>query len=154
MHSVLFVCTGNQFRSPIAAEAFREQLTRDGRGRWDVSSAGTWTSTGRRSPREALQAARSLGLDIEDHTTRMLDQSMLEEADLVLVMESGHKESIQVEFPFARRKVHLLTQVVEGVSYDIPDPAGANGNAEKILRDLVELVQSGADRIYRLVENG
>lgn len=154
MYSVLFVCTGNQFRSPIAAEAFREQLLRDGRGRWAVSSAGTWTSTGRRSPREALQAARSLGLNIEDHTTRMLDQSMLEDADVVLVMETGHKESIQVEFPFARRKVHLLTQVVEGVSYDIPDPAGANGDAEKILRNLVDMVQSGADRIYRLVENG
>ncbi len=154
MYSVLFVCTANQFRSPIAAEAFREQLARDGRGRWTVNSAGTWTSSGRRAPREALQLARSLGFDISDHVTRMLDQSMLEEADIVLVMESGHKDSIQVEFPFARRRVHLLSQVVEGVSFDIPDPAGARGDAEEILRDLVSMVQDGADRIYQLVENG
>lgn len=70
----------------------------------------------------ALEMARSFGLSIDRHLTRMLDAKMLEDADLVLVMEKGHQESIQFEFPFARKKIHLLSQVVEGFSYDIPDP--------------------------------
>jgi len=154
MISVLFVCTGNQFRSPIAAEVFREQLARDGRStQWVVNSAGTWTSNGLRVPGEAMRLANSFGVNIESHSTRALDRAMLEHADLVLVMEAGHKESIQVEFPFTRNKVHLLSQVVEGVAYDIPDPASARAEARQIIRELVDMVRNGAGRIYQLAES-
>jgi|SRR3990172_3187815 len=153
MYSVLFVCTGNQFRSPIAAEVFREQLIRDGRGSgWHVYSAGTWTSNGRRALVEAMQLAQSFGVNLEGHSTRALDKTVLEEADAILVMEAGHKESIQVEFPFTRKKVHLLSQVLEGVEYDIPDPASSSGEAREIIRELVDLIRRGAGRIYQLVE--
>src|SRR5688572_3988023 len=155
MISILFVCTGNQFRSPIAAEVFREQLVRDGRStQWLVNSAGTWTSNGLRAPRDAMQLAQSFGVNIDTHSTRSLDKNLLEDADVILVMETGHKESIQVEFPFSRNKVHLLSQVVEGVAYDIPDPASSRGEAREIIRELVEMVRSGAGKIYQLVENG
>jgi protein-tyrosine phosphatase len=153
MYSILFVCTGNQFRSPIAAEVFRQQLVLDGQStKWQVKSAGTWTTTGRRVPPEAVQLAQSFGVNIEDQTTLALDKSLLEEADVILVMETGHKESIQVEFPFARNKVYLLSQVVAGVAYDIPDPASSNGEAHQIIGELVEMVHGGANKIYQLVE--
>ena len=153
MHSVLFVCTGNQYRSPIAAEAFRGQLIRHGRGElWQVGSAGTWTSPGYRVPADAVELARSFGINIEGHITHMINAQMLEHANLVLVMEEGHKESIQIEFPFARKKVYLLSQVVEGLVYDIPDPASARGEARNIIRDLVEMIRTGYENIYRMVE--
>jgi len=153
MLSVLFVCTGNQFRSPIAAEAFREQLARDGRSpQWLVNSAGTWTSSGLRALVDARELAGSFGVDIAGHTTRSVDKDLLEEADVILVMETGHKESIQTEFPFTRNKVYMLSQVVEGVAYDIPDPAASKGEAREIIRELVEMVRNGAGKIYQLVE--
>jgi protein-tyrosine phosphatase len=153
MYSILFVCTGNQFRSPIAAEVFREQLVRDGQStKWQVYSAGTWTTTGRRAPLDAIRLARSFGVNIESHSTRALDKGLLEGADVILVMETGHKESIQVEFPFARNKVYLLSQVVEGVAYDIPDPAGSSAEALEMIGELVEMVRKGAGKIYQLVE--
>ena len=151
MYSVLFVCTGNQYRSPIAAEAFRQQLILDGRAtQWKVSSAGTWTSPGRHALSDAVELARSFGLNIDGHITRMLDAKILEDADLVLVMEEGHKESIQTEFPFARKKVHLLSQVMEGLVYDIPDPVGLRSEAENIIRDLVKMIRTGYGNIYRI----
>ena len=153
MYTILFVCTGNQFRSPIAAEVFREQLVRDGQSsNWQVNSAGTWTTAGLRAPLDAIKLARSFGVNIESHSTRALDQGLLEAADMILVMETGHKESIQVEFPFARNKVYLLSQVLEGVAYDIPDPASSSGEAREIIRELVEMVRKGAGQIYQLVE--
>jgi protein-tyrosine phosphatase len=153
MYSVLFVCTGNQYRSPIATEVFREQLIRDGRAaQWQVGSAGTWTSSGQHAPREAIELARLFGLDINGHMTRMLDTKMLEDADLVFVMEQGHKESIQVEFPFARKKTHLLSQVVEGLIYDIPDPARLQREAKSIIHDLVKMIRVGYGNIYRIAE--
>jgi len=153
MVSVLFVCTGNLYRSPIAAETFREQLIHDGRAeQWTVGSAGTWTSSGHHAPPDAVELARSFGLNIDGHITRMLDAKILNDAGLVLVMEQGHKESIHVEFPFARKKVHLLSQVVEGLVYDIPDPAGSRGEARNIIHDLVEMIRTGHENIYRIAE--
>ncbi len=153
MASILFVCTGNQFRSPIAAEVFREQLARDGRvTQWDVNSAGTWTSNGLPALRDAMQLARSFGVNIEGHLTRALDKVLLEEADVILVMEAGHKESIRAEFPFARNKVHMLSQVVEGISFDIPDPASSRDEARQIIRELVEMIRNGAAKIYQLAD--
>src|SRR5512147_1266331 len=134
MHTILFVCTGNQYRSPIAAEAFRNELMLDGRdAEWIVHSAGTWTAPGQCPPEEAMELARSHGLTIDGHRTRALTASLLAESDLILVMEEGHKESIKAEFPFARQKVHLLSQVVEGTTYDIPDPATETGEARTII---------------------
>jgi protein-tyrosine phosphatase len=154
MVSVLFVCTGNQYRSPIAAETFRGQLTRDGRAaQWRVSSAGTWTTSGRQVPLDAVELARLFGVNIDGYKTRMLDAKMLEESDLVFVMEQGHKESIQAEFPFAKGKLHLLSQVVEEVSYDIPDPASSRSEAKEIIRDLVAMVRAGCGNIYRIAES-
>ncbi|MBM3124032.1 MAG: low molecular weight protein arginine phosphatase [Chloroflexi bacterium] len=152
MITILFVCTGNQFRSPIAAAAFREQLTRDGREKlWQASSAGTWTRNGMPAPREAVDLAHSVGLNIEGHSTQTLDRSLVDQANLILVMEAGHKESILVEFPSARGKTHLLAEVIEGNVFDIPDPASTMGEAPGIIRELVDMVRNGTGRIYQLL---
>ncbi len=154
MNSVLFVCTGNQYRSPIAAAAFIEQLINDGvRAHWQVTSAGTWTANGHGAPKEAVELARSFGLNIEGHVTRILDAEMLEGTDLILVMEKGHKESIQFEFPFVQRKLHLLSDVAEGIPYDIPDPLGTGDEAREIIRDMVALIRLGCRNIYRIAES-
>ena len=155
MVSVLFICTGNQYRSPIAAEAFRGQLIRDGRAaQWRVSSAGTWTSSGRHAPPAAVELARAFGVDIDGHMTRMLDAKMLKDADLVFVMEQGHKESIQAEFPFAKKKLYLLSEVADGLAYDIPDPAGSTyAEANEIVRELVMMIRTGCGKIYKIAES-
>ncbi len=153
MHTILFVCTGNQYRSPIAAEAFRDQLFQDGiEAEWRVNSAGTWTVPGQDPPEKALELAHSHGLTLDGHKTRVLTANVLAESDLVVVMEEGHRESIKAEFPFARDKVYLLSQIVEGIAYDIPDPATASGAAHNIIDELVTMIQVGYMKIYSLVE--
>jgi protein-tyrosine phosphatase len=154
MYNVLFICTGNQYRSPIAAEAFREQLRRDGRApQWVVNSAGTWTASGRSAPRDAVELAQSYGVNITGHVTRMLDAKMLEEADLILVMEQGHKESILVEFPFSRSKTFLLAKVLDGLEYDIPDPASSRAESRQIIHDLVMMIRARSANIYKVAES-
>lgn len=152
MPSVLFICTGNQFRSPVAAEAFRQVLKEDGHEGWDVSSAGTWTVPGQSPFRQTVNVARSLGLELSGHLTRLVDEQMLESADVVLVMASGHKEAIEVEFPFSRKKVHLLLQVLTSKPHDIPDPAMAPDETETILKNLVWLIRDERQKIYQMLE--
>ena len=153
MPSILFVCTGNQFRSPIAAEAFRQQLERDGRSaQWTVNSAGTWTTPAQPPLRLALDVARALDMDLSRHATRLVDADLLNESDLVFVMESGHKESLLIECPSASGKVYLIAEALKGMNFDIPDPAWSPSEAEAILRDLAEMVRAGSAKIYQMVE--
>lgn len=151
MTSVLFICTGNMYRSPIAAETFRSVLQRNGQNNnWQVSSAGTWTTDGRSAPSDAIEIAKNFGINLDGHKTRMVTQKMLQEADLILVMEEGHKEALQVEFPFAQNKIHLLSYITQGVTYDIPDPASARGETKVILQDLVNIIHTGYANIYNI----
>ncbi|HSB01038.1 MAG TPA: hypothetical protein VLE49_10340 [Anaerolineales bacterium] len=153
MPTILFVCTGNLYRSPIAAEAFRDQLMQAGQdAEWTVYSAGLWAPPGQPPPPQAVELALSHGLLIDEHKTQPLTAELLAKADLVLVMEEGQKESIKAEFPFARQKVHLLSQVVEGIVYDIPDPVAANSEADSIIGELVAMIRAGYMKIYRIAE--
>lgn len=152
MPSVLFICTGNMFRSPIAEAAFRDQLQRDGLSGWTVSSAGTWTASGQPVPRETVDLARSLGLDLSGHLTRLVDEEILAESDMVLVMAASHKEAIEVEFPSARKKVHLLSQVLVDKAYDIPDPAMSPDEMGTILKNLVAMIRDGRQKIYQMLK--
>jgi protein-tyrosine phosphatase len=123
MPSVLFICTANQFRSPLAAACFQHKYQSLGwQSDWWVSSAGTWTQPGNLALPSALQAAHRLGFSLANHRSRPLTAAMVSVQDLILVMESGHKEAIQAEFSIFRNRVFLLSEVVDDRREDIPDP--------------------------------
>ena len=155
MTSVLFVCTGNMYRSPIAAAAFIKCLKRDKKhDEWRVNSAGTWTKPGQPPPKDALLAARQLGLSIDQHLSRLINAELLSTHELILVMEQGHKEALLIEFPQAHGKVFLLSEVVEKIQCDIPDPAGKNSfEVQQEARYLYDLIQRGFDPICNLARH-
>jgi len=153
MPSVLFLCTANRFRSPLAAAIFRNKLNEDGQlASWQVGSAGTWTVPGLPAIPLALLAAQQLGLDLNAHASVPVNAQMLAEHDLILVMETGHKEALASEFPFVRKRVYLLSEVVDKVAYDIPDPEQSNEEAGEIARELNDLIQRGYAQICLLAE--
>jgi protein-tyrosine-phosphatase len=154
MPSVLFVCTANQFRSPLAAALLARQIQQDHLGGdWRVESAGTWTGPGFPATPYVLYAARDFGLDgLENHRTRQVDLELLSRFDLCIVMESGHKEALESEFPALRGRFHLLSTIVEGVPYDIPDPAKPGVDSGEVARELQSLIGRGAGEIIRLAQ--
>ena len=125
MPSILFVCTANQFRSPIAAACLLKNIKQGGTEKdWIVESAGTWTKDGLGVPGATLQIAEQLGLDrLNRHHSRQINQKLLDDFDLIIVMEIGHKEAIRSEFPLVYGRVYMLSEIVDGYLYDIPDPA-------------------------------
>ena len=153
MPSLLFLCTANRFRSPLAAAIFRNLLQQAGRAdSWHVESAGTWTAPGLAVIPSARQAARRLGLDLQMHASAPVDALTLDEYDLILVMESGHKEALSSEFPSVRKRVYLLSEAVEGLAYDIPDPVLSREQAGEIAQELDGLLTRGFDQICSLAE--
>jgi protein-tyrosine phosphatase len=155
MPSVLFVCTANQFRSPIAAACFAKLIEGEGQANgWRVESAGTWAESGLGAPAIAVQVADSLGLaGLEDHLTRPVDQELLAQFDLVIVMEMGHKEAICMEFPSVCQRTYMLSEIVDGVNYDIPDPDGDGVSPVDAGAILFDLLARGKERILKLGES-
>ena len=132
MPSVLFVCTANLYRSPLAAAFLRAELKRAADGKeWLIDSAGTWTKTGTLIHVQTIEDAGHFGLDVRGHRSRQVTMELLSRQDLILVMEAGHKEALDIEFPDQAGKIYLLADVVDGLTYDIPDPFSLEGKHDR-----------------------
>ena len=148
MPSVLFVCTANRFRSPLAAGALAKALSDMGvAGDWRVGSAGTWATPGQPALPPVSRAARAWGIDLSAHRSERLNRKLLSSYDLILVMQAGHREALQIEFPETGERIYLLSEVVERRSYDIPDVLDSEEAILEVSRELYELVRRGRDSI-------
>ncbi len=152
MGNILIVCTANICRSPVAAAILRDRLRQRGLAGWAVRSAGTWALAPRGASRYSIDVVSRYGLDISDHRSRMVEESFLREADLVLTMEDGHAEALRAEFSQQSHKVYMLTEMT-GHTYNIADPYGGPlEEYEQMAAVLSEVIDGGLDRIIALVK--
>jgi protein-tyrosine phosphatase len=152
MPSVLFVCTGNLYRSPLAAAYFEQLLLEGSFAGWTVESAGTWAVSQQHLPDLVLRYGELLGLDVAGQLTRSVDVELLSNYGLVLVMERGQKEALTVQFPDLKEHVYLLTELLDGAPFDIPDPAASPGQIEQIFREMLDVIDRSFAGIVALAE--
>jgi protein-tyrosine-phosphatase len=147
MANILIVCTANICRSPVAAALLEDRLRQRGLRDWTVRSAGTWAIAPREASRYSIAVTKRVGLDITGHRSRMVEESQLAEADLVLTMEDGHAEALRAEFPLQADKVYMLSEMI-GQTYNIPDPYGGPiQEYERMYVNLSEVIDKGLNRI-------
>lgn len=147
---ILFVCTANIARSPMAAALFDKKMAQMSLSdRCQAYSAGTWGRDGYPAADEAIQVMGELGIDIGSHRSREVNHEIVNAADLILTMEKGHKEALQIEFPGKRDHIWLLTELI-GPGYDIPDPYGKGlQDFEATAAELEVLIERGVNEILR-----
>ena len=150
MPSILFICTANRFRSPLASAFFQKTLSETVGGNWIVDSAGTWTSAGMPVLPEVLLIARKYGLDFAGHRSKPVSEALLTSHDLILVMESGHKEALQSEFPAIGNRIYLLSEAAENRKYDIPDSIDSLESMMDVGGNLYDLIRNGFEEICGL----
>ena len=151
MPSILFVCTANRFRSPIASLYFAREVVRHGDDKlFRISSAGTWTMPDQPVTSEALTLAKKYELNLSLHKSRPVTKRILSSADLILVMETGHLESLTHEFPAIGDRVYLLSEAAGKAPFDIPDPYNSDEKPGQIAAEILELIDSGYDQIIKL----
>lgn len=124
--SVLFVCTGNTCRSPMAEGLFRKALAK--RQGWTVRSAGVAASVGSKENRDTTKILAMLEANLSDFRSRQITRAMMEQADAVFAMTQGHIHAMEDEFPEFADKIYLIGDFsAEGG--DVPDPIGMGAKA-------------------------
>jgi protein-tyrosine phosphatase len=125
---ILFVCTGNTCRSPMAEGFARKFLAArlgcevhelEDRG-IVLGSAGVATSMGGRASAEAVRVLAEHGINLADHETQPLSEPLVRQADVIFVMSRAHREAILAQWPSAAQRTRLLTRN----GGDIFDPIG------------------------------
>jgi protein-tyrosine-phosphatase len=137
MH-ILFVCSGNTCRSPLAEAIAREMISGSGRTDISVSSAGTQAWDGSPASDGSLLVGMERGLDLSTHRSRRITSEILAATDLVLVMAPSHLAHVKELDPSAN--VYLLGGFVSGDSpgSTVQDPFGGDLAAYRETADDLE----------------
>jgi len=124
MPSILFICTANQCRSPMAEVIGRDRLTRRYPAtEWRIGSAGVRAVDGYPATPASATVAGRHGFDLSRHSSRPLSPALVAETDLLVTMEMAHKRAILAAFPESEARVFTLAELV-GESGDVDDPIG------------------------------
>ncbi len=155
--TVLFVCTGNSCRSPMAEGIFRKELPEAYRKKIDVFSAGTGAFDGSPPARFAIEVCAENNIDISAHRSQALREHHLRRADIVFVMEKEHLKFIHEIFPRFQENVFLLKHFdrdkKKRVHSDIADPIGRSKDFyRKIFAELQGEIRRIMPRLLQLAD--
>ncbi|MGH7980758.1 MAG: RpiB/LacA/LacB family sugar-phosphate isomerase, partial [Limisphaerales bacterium] len=138
MKTILFICTGNVCRSPMAEGLFRK-AARDGGFR--ILSAGLGAVDGQPPTPHSVSAMRELGIDISGQRSRALTAEIVRQSDYIFGMTHAHVDTVSLLYPGSADKTFLLREFDDFVpSYekDIPDPIGCPYDIYVQCRDQIE----------------
>ena len=114
---ILFVCTGNTCRSPMAEGLFKKIVSEKGIDDIECSSAGLFAMSGDEVSQNSVKACERFGVDISPHRARRITSYILDETDKFVCMTKDHAASLSLYVP--SEKIVVLGD-------GIPDPYGGN----------------------------
>ena len=124
MSPILFVCTGNTCRSPMAA-AMAAKIFAEAGLITEILSAGVSAWPGQPASRHAVTAMEECGLDLLAHKSAIVSDKLIGDAALVLTMTKTHRAMLHSDYPAAKEKIFTLGEYA-GENIDISDPYGGS----------------------------
>jgi len=145
-NEVVFVCTANTCRSPMAAGLFRHALAAqdDPLKSLKVSSAGVSVYDRQPANPNAIKAMSKVGVDISDHRSQPINEAMLESALAFFAMTETHLAMLSYQIDPPPENAFLMRSFIEGgADSQIPDPFGMDLRHYEACRDsMVEAIPS------------
>jgi protein-tyrosine-phosphatase len=157
MIRILFVCTGNVCRSPMAEGLLRKLLREQGvSGDFVVESAGTAPMPGAPATGASVDVCAAEGIDLRGHAARAVTKRIISRADLILTLEPVHRDRIMAAFPEAADKCFVITAYSdEGMESGIADPIGLPlEEYQETFRQIEASIQAALPRILALLGEG
>ena len=141
MKTVLFVCTGNTCRSPMATCLFNVFCERQGDEKYHAVSAGLQAFPGEHASRGARRAMERRGLNLQEHRAQPVTETLVSKACLIVCMSKAHVDALRVRFPLYADRVHTF-------SSPIPDPFGGD---DAVYEQTAQTLEAEVAVVYHLL---
>ncbi len=147
MKNIIFVCTGNTCRSPMAEGLMKKFLSEKNIGDVDIFSRGISVFDGSHASENSVLAIKKYGVDLSSHRAKLLTFEEINSADLILTMSEGHKNAILSSFPEYKEKIFTIYKFAFNEDRDISDPFGGSIEVyEKCLDEIYKCLKEIVDR--------
>ena len=142
---VIFVCTGNTCRSPMA-KVFADVIFKNAGLDIETESRGIYASEGQPASDYAKLAVRNYGLSLDDHLSKQITQKDIDEADYIFTMTAEHKKMLENICP--SEKLYTLKGFTSGTDGNISDPFGQSPAVYlECAEEIIDCIGKIADRL-------
>lgn len=157
LFQILFVCSGNICRSPMAEGYFRALLPGRLKRKVRVVSAGTLGIFGQPASLEAIEAMHERSIDIMDHRSQGVTKKLVYKSNIIFAMAYDHFEALIKHFPDRKNDIYLLRSFEKNKPSEedsIPDPIGLDFETYLHCRDTIESeIKRIMPRIIKMVDH-
>jgi protein-tyrosine phosphatase len=134
---VVFICTANVCRSPMAEKLFEDALDKSSvKKKISVFSAGISAMDGDQASDNSVLACKEEGLDLSGHRSAAITRATIENASVIFCMTESHRALLHMYFELPENApIFLMREFIENGSKELPDPYGQNMDVYRECRD-------------------